>query len=121
MLSEPRSITAFAWNHPANEGQRARALMRAVRFQVRGRVPRRPTVVRLGDWSSVLAYLHPTFRLIQLGWKSASRAAVGADRREGASLPEACGYGLYRPDAPGMLAPVRDAGFGDDVFARAGG
>ncbi len=41
--------------HPANEGRRVRQLGRAVYFQVRGRLLGRPTLVRLGERSRILA------------------------------------------------------------------
>jgi FkbM family methyltransferase len=48
----------FVWDHPANTDQRTRALLRAVRFQVRGRVLHRRTLARLGDRSVIWADLH---------------------------------------------------------------
>jgi len=48
----------FTWNHPSNKGRRFRALCRAIRFQVRGRVLGRPTLARLGDRFQVWAVLH---------------------------------------------------------------
>ena len=56
--------------------------------------------------------------LIQLEWNQASSLAVGTDRRPVAELLAGYGYRLFRPDASGHLAPVRDLGFGADVFAR---
>jgi FkbM family methyltransferase len=52
------NVMRFTWNHPANKGNRARAMLRLTRFQARGRLLRRPTRARLGDKSSILAYLH---------------------------------------------------------------
>jgi FkbM family methyltransferase len=55
-----RRVMKYVWEHPANEGQRARALMRATQFQLRGRVLGKRTLARLGDRSRVWAYLHRT-------------------------------------------------------------
>ena len=52
------NVARFAWTHPANEGQRARALLRFARFQARGRLLHRRTLARLGDRSSIWAGLH---------------------------------------------------------------
>lgn len=60
-------------------------------------------------------------RLIQIEWNSASQAAVGTDRRPVADLLSKHGYGLYRPDSRGVLAPIYDVSFGPDVFARYAG
>ena len=57
-------------------------------------------------------------QLIQLEWNGTSAKAVGADRRPVADLLAGHGYGLYRPDRSGALVPLRDLGFGADVFAR---
>ncbi|MGI8449955.1 MAG: FkbM family methyltransferase [Streptosporangiaceae bacterium] len=54
------SVAKHVWEHPANEGRRVRALTRAARFQLRGRVLGRPTLAQLGDRSRVWAYLHRT-------------------------------------------------------------
>jgi FkbM family methyltransferase len=51
-------VVKFVWTHPANAGGRARALLRAARFQARGRVLRRRTLARLGDRSRLWAGLH---------------------------------------------------------------
>jgi len=56
--------------------------------------------------------------LIQLEWNSTSIQAVGTDRRPVANLLAKHGYGLYRPDRDGLLAPLTDVSFGPDVFAR---
>ena len=56
-----KKIVTFIWTHPANEGERARALMRAASFQIRARLLRRRTLARLGDRSKVWADLHRTF------------------------------------------------------------
>lgn len=56
-------------------------------------------------------------KLVQLEWNSTSQTGTGADRRPVADLLAKHGYGLYRPDASGSLAPLADLGFGPDVFA----
>jgi len=57
-VANARILVKFIWTHPANEGDRTRALVRAVRFQARGRVLRRRTLARLGDRSRVWARPH---------------------------------------------------------------
>jgi FkbM family methyltransferase len=57
-------------------------------------------------------------KLIQLEWNTASRAAVGTDRKPVAGLLAEHGYGLFRPDGRGSLVPITDTSFGPDVFAR---
>jgi FkbM family methyltransferase len=59
-VSDSASVLRFVWEHPANEGARVRALVRAVRFQASGRLLRRRTLARLGDRSSIWAELHRT-------------------------------------------------------------
>jgi FkbM family methyltransferase len=58
IVRDARSVLKFVWSNPANEGKRAYALLRAVRFQARGRLLRRRTLARLGDRSRVWADLH---------------------------------------------------------------
>jgi FkbM family methyltransferase len=55
-----KNVAKFVWEHPSNEGQRARAIMRAAGFQVRGRVLHRRTLARLGRKSMIWADLHRT-------------------------------------------------------------
>jgi FkbM family methyltransferase len=55
-----KNVMKFVWEHPSNDGQRTRALLRAVRFQVRGRVLHRRTLARLGKKSMIWADLHRT-------------------------------------------------------------
>ena len=55
-----KEIVNFIWTHPANERERARALMRAVSFQARARLLHRRTLARLGDRSMVWVDLHRT-------------------------------------------------------------
>jgi FkbM family methyltransferase len=59
-VSDSVGILKFVWGHPANEGARARALVRAVRFQTSGRLLGRRTLARLGERSIVWADLHRT-------------------------------------------------------------
>jgi FkbM family methyltransferase len=51
-------VVSFVWTHPANRSGRMRALGRSVRFQVRGRVLRRPTLTPIGSASWMWAELH---------------------------------------------------------------
>lgn len=53
-------VLAYVLYHPANEGQRLRALGRAAAFQVRGRLLRRSTIARVGTTMTVEAPLHAT-------------------------------------------------------------
>jgi FkbM family methyltransferase len=53
-----RNVVRFVLTHPANEGERVRALLRSARFQARGRVLRRRTLARLGERSAIWADLH---------------------------------------------------------------
>src|ERR1700735_3017077 len=55
-----KNVAKFVWEHPSNEGQRTRAMMRAASFQVRGRVLHRRTLARLGRESMIWADLHRT-------------------------------------------------------------
>lgn len=59
-VSDSLGILKFVWGHPANKGARARAIVRAVRFQACGRVLGRRTLARLGERSTVWADLHRT-------------------------------------------------------------
>lgn len=58
MIEDARNVVGFIWEHPGNQGQRTRALARAVCFQARGRVLRRRTLARLGERSRMWADLH---------------------------------------------------------------
>jgi FkbM family methyltransferase len=58
--ADTKNVVKFVWEHPANEGERARAMLRAVGFQVRGRVLHRRTLARLGERSLIWAELHRT-------------------------------------------------------------
>jgi FkbM family methyltransferase len=59
-LSDSANVLKFVWGHPANEGARCRALVRAGLFQVSGRLLGRRTVTRLGQQSRIWADLHRT-------------------------------------------------------------
>ena len=58
LMTDARLVAKFVWTHPSNQGKRARAMARAVRFQARGRVLHRRTLARLGDRSLLWAGLH---------------------------------------------------------------
>src|ERR1700742_5327415 len=87
----------YFWQHPANSGQRYRALLRMAHYQATARLLRRRSVARLGDRSRIWVDLH----------------------RWGASKV------LYAnpPDLPEMLAwrrVLRDGGLFVDVGANVG-
>jgi len=60
MMADAGKVVKYVWAHPANEGRRARTLVRAARFQIRGRLLGRRTLAALGDKSHIWAYLHRT-------------------------------------------------------------
>lgn len=51
-------VVRHIWVHPANRGARGRALLRAVRFQLVGRLLRRPSHARVGSQGRMICYLH---------------------------------------------------------------
>ncbi len=57
-------------------------------------------------------------KLMQLEWNSTSSEFLGIDRKPIVDLLAEHGYRLYRPDSQGRLAPIKDTGFGPDVFAK---
>src|ERR1700729_3247856 len=57
-ISHIAYIAKFTWTHPANQQQRLRSLLRFARFQLRGRLLGRSTVVPLGQRSRIRASLH---------------------------------------------------------------
>jgi FkbM family methyltransferase len=65
-LGSAVSVLNYVWTHPANQSAKTASIVRAVRFQARGRVLRKRTVVPLGDRSRLWAELH---------WTASSRAA----------------------------------------------
>ena len=60
IITDTKSVVKFVWTHPANEGARARALLRAASYQTRARLLHRRTLARLGHRSSMWADLHRT-------------------------------------------------------------
>lgn len=58
IAADVKDVVKFVWEHPSNEGERTRALLRATGFQVRGRVLHRRTLTRLGEKSAIWADLH---------------------------------------------------------------
>ena len=54
------SVLGFVWKHPANRGRRICAVIRAIQFQLSGRLLHRRTVARLGEHSSLWVDLHRT-------------------------------------------------------------
>jgi FkbM family methyltransferase len=53
-------VIGYVWRHPANSGQRGRALLRALGYQVQGRLLRRRALARLGERSLLWVDLHRT-------------------------------------------------------------
>jgi FkbM family methyltransferase len=51
-------VLRYVWRHPANEGARARALLRVARFQAAGRLLHRRGLARLGERSRIWVDLH---------------------------------------------------------------
>ena len=62
------NVVRFVWNHPANQGRQVGAVIRAIRFQLSGRLLHRRALARLGDRSSLWVDLHR---------KGASKAVYG--------------------------------------------
>lgn len=57
--------------------------------------------------------------LMQLEWNSTSETAVGTDRAPVKEFLSKYGYDLFRPESNGSsLAPVYNADYGTDVFAK---
>lgn len=59
-LAAGSSVIRYVWGHPANSGQRGRALLRAIRYQAQARLLRRRAVARLGERSRLWVDLHRT-------------------------------------------------------------
>jgi FkbM family methyltransferase len=59
-IASGTGVVTYVWRHPANSGQRVRALLRALRYQARGRLLRRRAVARLGERSRLWVDLHRT-------------------------------------------------------------
>lgn len=59
-LTNGAGVLRFVWNHPANSGQRARAVLRAVRYQARVRVLGRRSLAQLGERSVLWVDPHRT-------------------------------------------------------------
>lgn len=60
VMKAVKGVIKFIWTHPANEEERVRALLRAGRFQARGRLLHQRTLAELGYGSRVWADLHRT-------------------------------------------------------------
>lgn len=58
--ADVKNVVKFVWEHPSNENERTRAMLRAAAFQIRGRVLRRRTLAHLGEKSLIWADLHRT-------------------------------------------------------------
>jgi FkbM family methyltransferase len=59
-LAVGAEVVRYVWGHPANSGQRVRAVLRAARYQAQTRLLRRRAVARLGDRSRLWVDLHRT-------------------------------------------------------------
>src|ERR1700744_320579 len=59
-LTLAAGVCRFVWDHPANSGQRLRALLRAAHYQAQGRLLGRRTVARLGEQSLLWVDPHRT-------------------------------------------------------------
>jgi FkbM family methyltransferase len=59
-LAAGAGVIRYVWGHPANSGQRMRALRRALWYQARSRLLRQRTVARLGERSRLWVDLHRT-------------------------------------------------------------
>jgi FkbM family methyltransferase len=53
-------VIRYVWGHPANSGERGRALLRALKYQAQGRLLHRRGVARLGERSRLWVDLHRT-------------------------------------------------------------
>ena len=53
-------VLRFVWCHPANSGQRVRAVLRAIRYQAQVRLVRRRVLARLGERSLLWVDAHRT-------------------------------------------------------------
>ena len=58
VVADAKNVVKFVWAHPANSGQRAKAVARSVRFQVRARLLHQRTLAQLGERSYLWAGLH---------------------------------------------------------------
>jgi FkbM family methyltransferase len=58
VVAQTSGVVRFVWTHPANRGRRIRMLASATRFQLRGRILKRPTIVPLGRRSRIEVGLH---------------------------------------------------------------
>ena len=52
------TVLQWIWRHPANDGHRLRAIGRAIGFQARGRILKKPTVARIGRKALMEVQLH---------------------------------------------------------------
>jgi len=83
-LAMGAGVVRYVWGHPANSGQRVRAVLRAARYQARARLLRRRAVARLGERSrlwvdphrtaaSMVLYANPPDLPEMLAWRRALR------------------------------------------------
>jgi FkbM family methyltransferase len=67
LFRDLRSVFHQVWSHPANRGRQTSAITRAVRFQIRSRITRRPSRVAIGG-ATILA---------ERGFKGSTKAVYG--------------------------------------------
>lgn len=58
VIRETSAVVGWIWRHPANEGRQWRSLAQACRFQLRGRLLRKPTITAIGAKSVLEVQLH---------------------------------------------------------------
>lgn len=59
-LGDGVRLLEWIWDHPANRSHRIRALARAISFQARGRLLKKPTLARIGRTAFMEVQLHAT-------------------------------------------------------------
>lgn len=57
-LKTARGLLGHIWCHPANHGHRVSAIVRALGFQVKGRLFHHPSIARVGAHGKILCHLH---------------------------------------------------------------
>lgn len=81
-LATAREVISYVWRHPANAGQRPRAVLRAIGYQAQGRLLRRRGVAQLGERSRLLVDLHRTSAAMALYANPPDMPEMLAWRRE---------------------------------------
>ena len=81
-MASAAGVVGYVWRHPANAGQRPRAVLRAIGYQARGRLLHRRAVARLGERSRLLVDLHRTSAAMALYANPPDMPEMLAWRRE---------------------------------------